>query len=279
MKAAAAATLTARGGMSSTAFGLDSVGYHPGGRQAPHAHDELQISLVLRGSLEERVGGALELASALSVVVKDPGVVHADQYGRAGALTARLSFHGAVLADLLEHPARARAWRWTHDARVAAPFLRIVERGLHGDRRFASDDDDVVDLLAAVSARLPASHRAGEPRWLSDAAQQIRDDWRPGLTVRDVARGAGVHPVYFARCVRRWYGTGAADLLRRSRLRYATRAIADSDPTVAAVAHATGYADEAHLCRDFARAFGLPPARYRRLARAFGARVSRGQSS
>lgn len=258
--------------MRPTVLFLASSGYGAGIHQAPHAHTDLQITVVLRGDVEERVGTCLERATALSVVVKDPGVIHEDRFGRAGALTAQLSLQRTTLADLVEHPSRASEWRWTHDATVAIPFLRIVSRGLEGHRQFAHDDDDIVDLLAAVSARLHVPARAGQPRWVEEAVAQVRDDWRPGLTVRDVARAAGVHPVYFARCVRRWHGIGAADLLRRSRLRHAARHIADGDPTIATVAHAMGFADESHLCREFSRAAGMPPARFRRIARAFGSR-------
>ncbi len=73
--------------------------------------------------------------------------------------------------------------------------------------------------------------------------------------------------MYLARCVRRWYGAGAADLLREARFRHAARAIAEDGRhiTVASIAYATGFSDEAHLSREFSRRAGLPPARYRRL--------------
>jgi AraC-like DNA-binding protein len=137
------------------------------------------------------------------------------------------------------------------------------------------DHDDILDILAAISARFAVPTRRGEPRWLADAVAGIRDGWRAGLTVRDVARAAGVHPVYFARCVRRWYRVGAADLLRQARLRQAARHIADADPTIATVAHASGFADESHLNREFSQVTGVPPARFRRLASAFEAQRPR----
>ena len=256
--------------MHSNRFRLSAAAYPAGTRQAPHAHDELQITVVLHGQLEERVETAVERPTALSVVAKDPGVVHEDLFTTsADTLTAQLSIPNASLADFVEHPGRARAWRWAHDLRVALPFLRIVARGLRGTRHFVADDDDIVDLLAAVSARGHAPPRADAPRWLTDAVHQACDEWRPGVTVRELAANLGLHPVYFARCVRRWYGTGAAELLRKSRLRHAARAVADGGGTIAAVAHATGFADESHFSREFAKATGLPPARYRRLARGF----------
>jgi AraC family transcriptional regulator len=259
--------------MRSTEFFLVSAGYAAGMRYAPHTHDELQITVVLRGGVEERVGASVERASALSVVVKDPGVVHADDFGRGGTLTARLSLPDTTITDLVEHPGRGLAWRWTHNAAVAIPFLRIVARGLKGQERFAAADDDILDVVAAVSARLAAPAGPAPPRWLEDAVARVRDEWRPGLSVRAIACDAGVHPVYFARCVRRWYGIGAADLMRQARLRHAARAIVDGDATIATVAHATGFADEAHLCRAFSQTTRMSPARFRRLTRAFGARV------
>ena len=257
--------------MLSSVFTLACSPYSPGTHQPAHTHDDLQITLVLSGSLEERVGATVERATALSVVVKDPGVVHDNRFGTTGALTARLTLRRSALADLVEHPSRARAWRWIHGGTLAKPFLRIVRRGVEGDRQFEVDHDDILDIVVALSARLDVPTPRGQPGWLAHAVDGIRDGWRMGLTVRDVAGTAGVHPVYFARCVRRWYGVGAADLLRQARLRYAARHIADGDPTIATVAHAAGFADESHLNRAFSEVTGIPPARFRRLASAFEA--------
>ncbi|HVZ48464.1 MAG TPA: helix-turn-helix domain-containing protein, partial [Gemmatimonadaceae bacterium] len=218
--------------------------YGPGTRHEPHAHDDLQISVVLRGEVEERVGPHVERAAALSVVVKDPRVTHADRFGAEGALIVRLSARGGGLADLVDDPSRALPWRWTHDPAVAAPFLRIAERGARGERAFAVDDDDVTDLIAALSARAAPLAAGATPAWLVDAVRSIDEGWRPGLTVRDVACAARVHPVYLARCVRRWHGVSAGDLVRRARLRHAAREVAARRVTVSAIAHALGYADE-----------------------------------
>ena len=66
---------------------LGSSRYAPGTRHPLHSHEELQITLVLRGGVSERVGERVEEAAALSVVVKDPGVMHADDFSARGALT------------------------------------------------------------------------------------------------------------------------------------------------------------------------------------------------
>jgi AraC family transcriptional regulator len=255
--------------MTTRTLRLISSPYSPGTKHPLHSHDELQITLVLRGHLQERVGSRVEDAGALSVVVKDPGVMHADDFASSGALTARLSLDSSAFADLVEHPARAVEWRWLHDGLSARPFLRIVHRGLDGERRFSADDDDVLDLLAIISARRSTSALGGPPAWLRDVVARMTDAWQPGLAVRDVAASAGVHPVYLARCLRRWFGVSGGELLRRTRLRRAASAIADGDRTVSTVAHETGFTDESHLWREFSRTTGLTPAQFRRLGRAF----------
>jgi AraC family transcriptional regulator len=245
-------------------------GYAGGTRQPPHRHDALHLSLVLSGRISETVGSVTEYASALSVVAKDAGVVHANDFGVAGARLARLVLPFGTIGALLDEPLRSSGWRWTHDSRVAAPFLRLVHRGKSGVGAFDADDPDLLDLLAALTARPARPARGRPPAWLEQTMLELRSTWHPSLSVSDVARRAGVHPVYLARVVRRWFGTGVGEELRRLRIASAAAALADSSKTVANVAHAGGFADEPHLCREFRRAVGTTPGRYRVLVRKLG---------
>ncbi|MDQ3244578.1 MAG: hypothetical protein M3Q09_12695 [Gemmatimonadota bacterium] len=135
-----------------TTLAFHADGYRPGTRHRPHMHGELHLSMVLGGRVAETVGGVTEYAGALSVVAKDSGVVHSDDFGSAGAKLARLILPAGTIGALIDDPSRSPGWRWTHDGRVANPFLRLVERGRSGERAFASDDPDLIDLLAVFTA-------------------------------------------------------------------------------------------------------------------------------
>jgi hypothetical protein len=179
-------------------------------RHAPHEHAALQLSLVLAGRVVETVGRVTEHAGALSVVCKAAGVVHANVFGREGARLARLTLADGDLASLLDDPARASDWRWTHDPAVAAPFLRLVQhattraatrdstcdttRDTTGDTTIAADDPDLLDLLAAFSAR-PVRPRSGEAP--ADRGMDATDDRRRN---RPSGWGASRLP---GRCLRR----------------------------------------------------------------------------
>jgi AraC family transcriptional regulator len=242
-------------------FTLHTTRYTPGERHAPHWHGELQLSLVLGGALKESAGGRWETATALSVAVKDAGVVHGDEFGPAGALIARLDLPAGSLATLLDDPRRGSSWRWHHDPAVAGPFLRLVARGHHGT--FTLDDPDIVDLLAGLSAR-PLAGSSAPPPWLERLRERLDAEWVPGLSVSTVAGWAHVHPVYLARCFRRFYGQGVAEHLRWLRLRQATADLFADRQDVAAVAHEAGFADEAHFSRTFRALTSLAPSRFRK---------------
>jgi AraC family transcriptional regulator len=243
---------------------FDATVYRAGTRHRPHQHDELHMSVVLSGSVAETVRGVTEYAEPLSVVVKEAGVVHADEFGPSGARIARLVLCGGTVAAIIDDPRRGSAWGWTHNGPAPRAFVRLLCRANSGARTFSADDADVVDLLAALTARRSTSSGT-PPAWLAQTMEEVRHSWHPALTVSAVARRAGVHPVYLARCVRRWYGTSVAQELRRLRVRSAVQTIVESDSTVSNVAHELGYADEPHLCREFKGALGLTPGRYRAL--------------
>ena len=255
--------------MGATVLSFDVSTYEKGMRHAPHQHDELQLSIVLKGTVRETVGAKSEIGGALSVVAKDSGVIHSDDFGPETPRIARLSLPAGTLADLLDDRSRSNSWTWTHDARVANPFLRLVQRAhVSGARKFDCTDPDVVDLLALFTAR-PDSARGRPPVWLEEIVDEIRSAWHASLSVRSIAAKAGVHPVYLARCVRRWYGTGVAAELRLARMRAAAAALTSSGDTVSTVAHRYGYSDEAHLCRELRASLSLTPRRYRSLVQSF----------
>lgn len=248
---------------TSLSFHADS--YPAGTQHAPHQHDELHLSLVLSGSLAETVGGSTQYAGALSVVAKDSGVVHANHFGLGESRLARLILKSGTIGELIDDPSRSHSWRWTHDASIAKPFLRLVRRAKTSGASFNADDADLLDLLAAFTAR-PASVAKGRPpTWLTDTMDEIRSSWYSGLTVAEVARRAGVHPVYLARCVRRWFGTSVSEELRRYRLRSAADAVTRSHESISRIAHSAGFSDESHLCREFQRAVGITPGKFRRM--------------
>lgn len=234
------------------------IAYTPGYRQEKHAHPLLGITLVLSGSIREWVGRREEYGQPLSVVVKPADVEHANEVGPNGARTIQI----AVRPDA-ELPAGFEAWRWQHVSPSARAMLRLVRLARNG-----SDEGAVEESIADALGLLEPESRAESepPDWLRRVREAV-EDAPEEASVRELARAAGVHEATLSRAFRRHFGTTIRALRRRARLRRAAAAIDRDSAELSRIAHATGFADHAHLCRDFRRATGMTPSHFRSLVR------------
>ena len=126
--------------------------------------------------------------------------------------------------------------------------------------------DAVPDAIDAVESffapRAPAGPHPGEE--VSRAVELAAAD--PAMVrVADLARVVGVGERQLQRLFADHVGVNPKWVIRRYRLyEAADAAAAGTDVNWAGLAAELGYSDQAHLTRDFTKAFGLPPDRYAR---------------
>jgi AraC family transcriptional regulator len=250
------------------------VDYPPDACMPTHEHETLGLSVVLRGHVEEVVGRTIVQTGTGGLVVKPAGTAHANRFGPTGARLLAIEIH-PVAEDLLRGRAGLAPWRWLRSMaalRVAVGTLDdgVAPRGANGELADAVTLE-LIELLAQDD-RLPVGGRP--PRWLQVVRERLHEDHASPCRVRDLARDAGVHPVYLARRFRRQFGCSVTEYLRQVRVGAAAAALADDDRPVGEVAAATGFADQSHLCRVFRAAVGVAPRGYRALARVSGGRAA-----
>ena len=93
----------------------------------------------------------------------------------------------------------------------------------------------------------------------------LRARFAARVTLDDLARACGVHPVHLARTFRQHYGCTIGDYIRDLRIEFVCRRMRLSNAPLAEIALAAGFADQSHLTRLFKRHIGLTPGEYRRL--------------
>lgn len=244
------------------------VRYPPAYRHATHAHSRRSITLIVQGDLEERVGADRVRASALSLVVKPPGVDHADAFGPDGATTVQIIVSEEDESRLGAESGGFGPWRWVHAGAAARPMLEWLRRmrapGAARSPGRASEEADDLFIEAVSALAAPAPRRAGPPpRWLAGAHAALSAE---AVSVRSVAAHARVHPVHLAREFRREFGVTPSQHRRRERLRRAAELLSRPDAPLTTVALAAGFSDQAHMNRELRACAGLTPATYRRLA-------------
>jgi CubicO group peptidase (beta-lactamase class C family)/AraC-like DNA-binding protein len=222
------------------------------------------VTLVLSGAIRENAGRTEELGSPLSVVVKPAGVEHRDEVGHRGAHTLQIAFHPEEAAALIDRDPVLQDYSWQHGGGVAAEMLALL-RLLRGAAPAdpAEMESRILDALGAL-AREPRA-RGTPPQWILRVRERLDDEL--GVSVRELAAGAGVHAVSVSRAFRRHFGRSISEHRSLERLRRAAAALDGESGHLARAAHVAGYADHSHLCREFRRATGFSPSEFRELTR------------
>jgi AraC family transcriptional regulator len=101
------------------------------------------------------------------------------------------------------------------------------------------------------------------PAWLRIARDRLHDDLWSDHCARELAACAGVHPGYFARQFRRFFGKSVGAYLRQVRLDWAATELRQTRRSLSELAHVARFSDHSHFTREFKRAFGMPPRAYR----------------
>jgi len=242
---------------------VESV-YEPHRYIATHAHERPVCVLVLEGSSSTTSATRTVTSGPNALRIVPAGVAHSNCYGPIGArcflVEIRPELRGQVgdYLSLLERPLSQRA-----ESRAGQVLRRMYQEFLL--------DDDVAELavqgclmdLLATLARAEPTRDA--PKWLVLAREILEAEFRHGITIRELSREAGVHPVHLARAFRAQYGCSPSDYLRALRIDWTREALRQSDASLSAIAMEAGFADQSHLTREFRRRVGMTPARFRAL--------------
>src|SRR5437870_9129228 len=110
-----------------------------------------------------------------------------------------------------------------------------------------------------------AGRSEAPPRDLQGVRERLADDAAHVPSLADLARLTGLSRYQVLRRFERAYGLPHAWLLRRRAER--ARVLIRDGCTLSAAAAATGFADQSHMTRVFARQFGFTPGAWRRAAR------------
>jgi AraC family transcriptional regulator len=247
------------------AFTVTRSVYAAGQVLPPHAHDVASATIVLHGGVTERVSGRRLDCGRDHLLLRPAAVVHSNIYGASGAECVIVGVHNEwVVTDPV-----ARA---VFDSPRAAPTAAARVVGGRIRRELATRDHAstlaieglVLELVALVARDLHGRRGSVVPAWLRDVRDRLHDDaGASALRLHDVAREAGVHPVYLARAFREWFGCSPGEYVRQRRIDGACAELADTDRSIAEIAMNAGFSSPSHFATMFRRLMGVTPSDFR----------------
>jgi AraC family transcriptional regulator len=247
-------------------FSLSETHYTPGLKLSRHSHESPYFGFILCGAYSESYGQRVRACQPSMLIYHPAGELHAQRFDRTAVRLFRIEVNNERLQDMsqadfcLESPADSRSGLVNSIAHklyqeFCAPDAasRLAIEGL------------ALELIAAV-ARL--SNRRDNtssypPLWLTQAHELIKSRFAEPLTLSEMARAVGVHPVTLAREFRRYYRSTIGEMARRERIEFACREILKPDAKLADVAISAGFYDQSHFAKTFKQIIGLTPAQYR----------------
>jgi AraC family transcriptional regulator len=222
-----------------------------GGEVPPHAHHAIQIFLALDGAAAIRATGS-EWREGRGIIVR-PDVEHSfNARGARGALLfvdPESSVGVWLLSVLAQDITLAPASRLQT---CLAELQAFCERPLES----MEVGDLVRHCVQAFCAGAPPSRRL-DCR-ISTVLGKIREAHELRLSLEDAARVIHLSPGRFAHLFKDQLGLPFRRYMLWRKLTRAMLAIG-RESNIAAAAHASDFADAAHLTRTFHQMFGIPP--------------------
>jgi AraC family transcriptional regulator len=258
--------------------------FGPADRRFEEQHSQVLIAVVIAGSFQYRTPDrerAGELMTPGSLLLGNAGQCF--ECGHEHGTGDRcLSFSSAPEYFDVIAPQAGRAQRAFRTPRL--PYLRALSPLVaQMCARLAADSGPTHDLssgmsweelsiqLAALAARLANGARRNDRDAMPSAVarvtravRMIEESPESELTIRRLAREAGLSPYHFLRCFEQLTGVTPHQYLLRTRLRKAATRLATEPAKVLDIALDCGFGDVSNFNRAFRREFGTRPQIFRR---------------
>lgn len=239
---------------------------------AKHAHEAFSIGAISAGSCVYLNGRTRQRIGVGSVVVMNPGDVHAcssvgHQRCSYRMLYVDVSWLAGIQHDLgvSRHPHfRPVATLATTHGLLSSGLNRLYDVLTDPQREPLQKHEAALTFKTNVQLTLnPAQHiEHRRPRNIERAAEFIRDHYKRSLGLQDICCAAGVSAPYLIRAFKHEYGLTPHAYLVNCRIEFARSQLRKGRP-IAAVAFEAGFADQAHLQRAFKRIVAATPGQYR----------------
>jgi AraC family transcriptional regulator len=250
-------------------FVLSECIYPSESKLIKHSHINAYFSILLQGGYSETYGSKTRECISQTVVYHPEGEVHTDNFSRAGGRIFRLEIkprwlsrireQAKNLSEPIDFQGGSLAWLATKlykEFRQMDSLSPLVIEGV------------AIEIMAEISRRsVSGNPRLESPNWLKQARELLHARYTEELSFSTIADSFGVHPVYFSRAFRKFYGCTVGDYVRRLRVESAARKLADSHDSLVIIAIDCGFFDQSHFTKTFKTATGMTPDQYRTVFR------------
>ncbi len=241
------------------------LGEHPGGSMLPrHEHDDPTICYVLRGGFTEHTARDSVDCGVGTLKVMPAGEPHWNRFGSVATRGLRIDVDRERFVEVPAiHRLLGEKQHLTGGRGGELVRRMVTELSAADSAGPIAAEGLALELLVELARVGTTKTEPAMPAWLVAAEEQIRERYRAGITVGEIARELGVNPATLARGYRRRFGCSIGERVRRLRVEHAARELAETDEPLSEIALRAGFYDQSHFTNVFRRTLGVTPAAYR----------------
>jgi AraC family transcriptional regulator len=228
-----------------------------------HSHPEAHFCLILDGISKQTYGSKGRVRVPLTTTFYPPHELQSESFGCAGGRILNVEMDARWLRRFREYAVIGEESIDFRGGSVAWLMSKLHHEYCRIDHTSALVIEGLTLEIIAEASRKFAASRNRTSRWLEQARDILHERFSDNLTLAGIAKLVGVHPVYLASSFRKQYHCTIGDYRRRLRIDFACREISKSQSSLAQIALAAGFANQAHFSKTFKRFTGTTPAKYR----------------
>lgn len=162
--------------------------------------------------------------------------------------------------------------KWRGSFLINDPELKIRMGRLFGasflhQAELALALDSALIALLEGMADEEVSRSREKPAWVNKVSAFIQDNYPNAISLQQLARQGGIHPVHLCRDFSRYFHCTPSAYIRKLRVERSLTLLQDQRQSLSAIAYHCGFADQSHFIRAFRVQMGCSPGQYRRICR------------
>jgi AraC family transcriptional regulator len=237
--------------------------YSAGFKTPAHSHPEAYFCLILDGASRQTYGSKSRVREPLTTTFYPPSELQSESFGNAGARIFNIEIDSRWLRQFREYSVIREESVDSRGGSVAWLMSKLYQEFRRMDYTSALVIEGLtLEIIAEASRQFMDPGNRGS-RWLEHAREILHEQFAEKMTLACIAKQVGVHPVHLASSFRKQYHSTIGDYRQRLRIEFSCHELSKSRSSLAEIALAAGFANQAHFSKIFKRLTGTTPAKYR----------------